>query len=143
MGEALWGRPMMVYEAVKDDVSLHAHGAGSLDALKAMLDGPGKAIVGSEGLAAALQGMPEDRVAVGYLSLQGLAGFAVGAARKAMMPQMPQFSFAEAPAIGFAVSVLPGGALHGQLRVPVAAVRSTVDGFRTPAQPAEPFLMQP
>jgi hypothetical protein len=157
MISAFWGADVKAYCTFKDNTVLFAQGAGSLEALKGIIDGKTKSVADSEALAAALQGMPAKPVAEGYISLQDVAGFGVGLVRQAMMqammpagqamPPMPKPQFKPAPPIGFASWVTEGGAVETQVRVPVQAIISVYDGIKSmlpqAQKPAGPTSMPP
>jgi hypothetical protein len=151
---AFWGTDVKGYGAFRGDTYFYTQGTGALDALKAMLDGKVKPAAGSQQMAAALKGMPPKPVAAGYISLQGAATFALSMVRTMTsqmqgqpgqpgMPAIPKVQFAEAPPEGFAAWVAEGGAFETQVRIPLQAVVSVVDGFRQMQRPQEPFMQKP
>jgi hypothetical protein len=142
---AVWGGPALKgYSTIKDNTLIHTQGAGALEALKGILDGKTIPVAGSAPLLAALQGMPAKPVVEGYVSLQDTAGFLMEMFQRAMlqammpagqqMPAMPRPQFRPAPPIGLVAQLAEGGALEGQVRIPVQAIISVANGIRPPAR---------
>jgi hypothetical protein len=148
MVTAIWGDPVKAYSAFKDNTFLFAQGGGALESLKGILDGRSPALAGSEGLAAALAGMPPKPFAVGYMSLQDFAGWVFGLIQGMMPPTgrqaaLPKVQFEDAPPLGFEARLAEGGALDMHFRIPVQAVHSAVAGFESLRAPAGPAMKRP
>jgi len=146
--KAMFGSEMKSYSAFREDVFVACQGVGSLDALKAVLDGSIVPITGEPRFVAAMADMPEPAVAVGYVALGELAGaylrMMARAAQASGMPMFPLLGnvrFEPAPAVALAAAVDEAGALEARLVIPVKAVWSIVDGFRRAFMSGAPGMM--
>ncbi len=143
MMEAMYGGEMKAYWTFVDDVWLSTSGVDALDTLRAMIDGKAR-MDRSRQLAAALTGMPVEPATVGYLALSDLAEWYLHAISKVMvhMPipvDLEAIAFEPAPGIGFTGRMVGPNVVETRLRIPVAAIRAIVDGFRSMV-PAEATL---
>ena len=146
--KAMFGSEMTSYSAIREDVFVACQGVGSLDALKAVLDGSVVPVTGEPRFVAAMADMPEPPAAVAYVALGELAGaylrMMARAAQVSGMPMPPFFGnvrFEPAPAVGLAAAVDEAGALEARLVVPVEAITSIVDGFKRAFMSGVPGMM--
>lgn len=144
--KAAWGDPMKGYSTFLGDVCLYAQGVGSLEALKAAIDGQAQSLAGSDKFAGALAGRAETPIFVGYLSLEEFVAVYVDIIKASLagagMAQMiPDFRFESGPPISVAVWVTEEGAVEKRVHVPVSAITNIADGVRQAIVPQEPFMM--
>lgn len=132
MMEIIFGPEGASHFTVGGGVQLTTMGTGSLDALKAMMDGKDR-LPGTETLKQAITGMPEKPIAVGYVSVSGLGNWALELIRNvvtdpATIQKLNGKRFMDAPPVGFACTVSDDGVVGSRARIPVEAGRS-VYGF--------------
>jgi hypothetical protein len=134
MMTAMYGGDLKAYSAFRDDAFVMFQGANTLGGLKAVLDGSIASAANEPRLKAAMAGMPEEPVFVGYVTLGELLGAYLKALSSAMQASglgapFANVRFAPAPAAGFAAAVNEGGGLEARLLIPVDALASIVNGF--------------
>jgi hypothetical protein len=130
MMDMMYGKDHRAYWTYVDSMLVYAQGEGALDVLKGIVDGSVKSAAGSEGVVAALKGVPSGPTGLGYASLEGLADAALSFAK--MMGAPPAFAnvrIEKGPPITFAAWKAEGGAVEKRIRVPVSAVANVVKGY--------------
>jgi hypothetical protein len=150
MVAAFWGGSMATYETFSGDVCFQTQGTGALDAVKRMIDGQAPSAADSEFLAAAMEGMPENPMAVGYLLPGKFISFYLGALVKAssaggmpvmIPPQLANIEFESGAPIGFGAWVADDGAVEKRFRIPIETIAGITDGFRQAFMPPQEGMM--
>jgi hypothetical protein len=135
---AFWGEQLEGYGTFVDDVYLYTQGSGALERLKAAIDGAPSSAAELMQIAGDLAGRTDSPAAVGYLSLERMTQFYMGAMGKAMagaggmgMPPMFQnLQFEVGDPVGWAAWVNDDGTLEKRFRMPVSAVANVKNGFQ-------------
>ncbi len=127
----VWGEKMQMCSTFIGADYVFTVGPDGLDSLKRVIDGDFEPVVGSQRLADALEGMPEDPMAVACVSLGDLANWYLGVLEAMPLPlSLEQIRFESGPPVGIAAYVTDGGVVEKRVRVPHGAVRAIVQGVQ-------------
>lgn len=140
MMELLLGKDGKSYVGVKDKAYVYAQGDGSLDAVKASLDGTGS-IAGSPNLDLTLKTAPKGASLLGFISVTDAINFGLDAAQR-IAPQMTMMlndrRLQPADPITFGSGVTGEGNVTATMHVPVGVAKSVYSFWREMMQAMMP-----
>lgn len=133
---ALFGDTLTAHGVMMDNTWVVAVGAESLDQIKQAVDGRSKLLKDQAGFKSAFDALPPEGAGFAWLRLTDLAQLQLSMARGVGgAGQVPEVAFKPAPGLSAAVTT-SGSRVSGELRVPSAAIKAVVDGFKGDAGPA-------
>jgi hypothetical protein len=128
--DVLFGKEKKVYSGFHNGVLLQGQGEASLAALMAMIDGKNR-LPGSATLKEAMTGMPAEPVVLGYANVTALGNqfmaMLIQAQLPGVAPMLEGKRLADAPPVGFAVTISADGTVSSRTRMPVAIAKSIWD----------------